>query len=124
MFTSEPALGSRITHHQLARAVAHGLTPIVEVESQDGIYTVRLHHASGVTALADAEGHTLTFRGTGQLRDLLRECGLTHGILTWADQCGDEMIGVPGRAMTPDEMLTRHPNRLQLMAKRRRFRLH
>lgn len=106
MFTPNQPLGSHITHRQLARAVAHGLTPIVEVESQDGIYTVRLHHANGVTALADAEGRTLTYMGTGEIRDLLRECGLTHGILTWADQCGDEMIGVPGRAMTPDEMLT------------------
>jgi hypothetical protein len=105
MTIADLELGNYITHKRLARAVAHGLTPIVEVESQDGIYTVRLHHTNGVTTLADAEGNTLTFMGTGEIRDLLSECGLTHGILTWADQCGDEMIGVPGRALTPEEML-------------------
>ena len=43
--------------------------------------------------------------GTGEIRDLLGGIGLTHGVLTWGDQCGDEMIGVPGHALSPDEML-------------------
>jgi hypothetical protein len=98
--------GDHITLKQLSRAVAHGFTPIVEVESLDGIYTVRFHHANGISMLSDAQGHTLTFMGTGEIRDLLGEIGLTHGILTCADQCGDEMIGAPGHALTPDEMLT------------------
>lgn len=99
------ALGSNITLKELASAIAQGFSPIVEVESMDGIYTVRLHHSSGVSELSDANGKTLTFLGTGEIRDKLGELGLTHGVLTWADQCGDEMIGVPGKAMTPDEML-------------------
>jgi hypothetical protein len=98
-------LGDHITLKQLSHALHHGLSPIVEVESMDGIYTVRLHHANGVSTLADAEGRNLTFLGTGEIRDRLGELGLTHGILTWADQCGDEMIGVTGHALSPDEML-------------------
>jgi hypothetical protein len=106
MTDSELTIGDHMTHKQLTKAVANGFTPIVEVESQDGIYTVRLHHANGVATLSNAQGQTLTFMGTGQIRDLLGETGLTHGVLTWSDQCGDEMIGVPGHPMTPDEMLT------------------
>lgn len=98
-------LGDHITLRELARAIAQGFCPIVEVESMDGIYTVRLHHGSGVSELSDGDGKTLTFLGTGEIRDKLGELGLTHGVLTWSDQCGDEMIGVPGHAMTPDEML-------------------
>ncbi|MDR5892982.1 DUF6482 family protein [Halomonas mongoliensis] len=98
-------LGDHITLRELARAIAQGFSPIVEVESMDGIYTVRLHHGSGVSELSDGDGKTLTFLGTGEIRDKLGELGLTHGVLTWSDQCGDEMIGVPGHAMTPDEML-------------------
>lgn len=98
-------LGDHITLRELARAIAQGFSPIVEVESMDGIYTVRLHHGSGVSELSDGDGKPLTFLGTGEIRDKLGELGLTHGVLTWSDQCGDEMIGVPGHAMTPDEML-------------------
>ncbi|WP_163557692.1 hypothetical protein [Halomonas sp. NO4] len=98
-------LGDHITLKQLSYALHHGLSPIVEVESQDGIYIVRFHHANGISELSDAQGKTCTFTGTGEIQDLLGDIGLTHGILTWADQCGDEMIGVPGHAITPDEML-------------------
>ncbi|XKE45322.1 hypothetical protein LG302_18530 [Halomonas organivorans] len=106
MSHTEPSLGDHITLKELAHALSHGLSPIVEVESMDGIYTVRFHHAEGVSTLSDHEGHTRTFMGTGEIQDLLGDLGLTHGVLTWADQCGDEMIGVPGHALTPDEMLT------------------
>lgn len=105
MSTVDMTLGDHITLKQLSHALSHGFSPIVEVESMDGIYTVRFHHANGVSTLSDKEGTTRTFLGTGEIRDLLGELGLTHGILTWADQCGDEMIGVPGHALTPDEML-------------------
>ncbi len=98
-------LGPHITLKELSRALSRGFSPIVEVESLDGIYTVRFHHANGTSELSDEFGHTRTFLGTGEIRDLLGDLGLTHGILTWADQCGDEMIGVPGHALTPDEML-------------------
>ncbi|MBE0489613.1 MAG: hypothetical protein IBX53_11080 [Halomonas sp.] len=98
-------LSDHITLKELARALSQGFSPIVEVESMDGIYTVRLHHGTGVSELSDPAGHTLTFLGTGEIRDQLGGIGLTHGVLTWSDQCGDEMIGVPGHAMTPDEML-------------------
>lgn len=98
-------LGDHVTLKQIANAVAHGLTPIVEVESMDGIYTVRFHHANDVSELSDSQGHTRTFLGTGEIRDLLGGIGLTHGVLTWGDQCGDEMIGVPGHALSPDELL-------------------
>ena len=98
-------VSGNITLKQLSRGVADGHTPIVEVESQDGIYIVRLHYSNGIAELSDEHGKTRTFLGTGEIRDLLSETGLTHGVLTWADQCGDEMIGVPGHAITPDEML-------------------
>ncbi|APE30685.1 hypothetical protein BOX17_06780 [Halomonas aestuarii] len=98
-------LGDQVTLKQIASAVSNGLTPIVEVESMDGIYTVRFHHANDVSQLADSAGRTRTFLGTGEIRDLLGSIGLTHGVLTWGDQCGDEMIGVPGHALSPDELL-------------------
>ncbi|MEQ6917737.1 hypothetical protein [Halomonas aquatica] len=98
-------LGDHVTLKQIATAVANGLMPIVEVESMDGIYAVRFHHANDVSGLSDNQGRTRTFLGTGEIRDLLSGIGLTHGVLTWGDQCGDEMIGVPGHALTPDEML-------------------
>lgn len=99
-------LGDRLTLKQLSRALQNGFSPIVEVESMDGIYTVRFHHANGVSDLCNAEGHVSTFLGTGEIRDTLGQLGLTHGVLTFADQCGDEMIGVQGKAITPNEMLT------------------
>lgn len=99
-------LGDHLTLKQLARAIQNGFSPIVEVESMDGIYKVRFHHANGVSDLCDSEGRVNTFLGTGEIRDALGQVGLTHGVLTFADQCGDEMIGVAGKAMTPDEMLT------------------
>lgn len=105
MTAIDMSLGDHITLKQLSHALSHGLSPIVEVESQDGIYIVRFHHANGVSELADADGKTWTFLGTGEIQDLLGDLGLTHGVLTWADQCGDEMIGVPGHAITPDERL-------------------
>ncbi|TVP49732.1 MAG: hypothetical protein EA345_06315 [Halomonas sp.] len=100
------SLGDRLTLKQLAHALQNGFSPIVEVESTDGIYTVRFHHANGTSNLSDAKGKVSTFLGTGEIRDALGQLGLTHGVLTFADQCGDEMIGVEGKAMTPDEMLT------------------
>ncbi|MBB3190403.1 DUF6482 family protein [Halomonas cerina] len=105
MTSIDMSLGDRITTKQLSHALHHGFSPIVEVESMDGIYTVRFHHANGVSELADKHGKTWTFTGTGEIQDLLGSLGLTHGVLTWSDQCGDEMIGVPGKALTPDEML-------------------
>ncbi|QEM83588.1 hypothetical protein [Halomonas binhaiensis] len=98
-------LGRQITFKELVYALSHGFSPIVEVESMDGICTVRFHHANGVSELCDEHGETRTFLGTGEVREVLGETRLTHGVLTWADQCGDEMIGVPGHPMTPDEML-------------------
>ncbi|SHM08924.1 hypothetical protein [Halomonas cupida] len=101
----DDSLDNRITLKTLSRALSHGLSPIVEVESMDGIYTVRFHHANGISELCDNNGATRTFLGTGEIREMLGDLGLTHGVLTWADQCGDEMIGVEGHAMTPEEML-------------------
>ena len=106
MTSTDMALGDQITLKQLSQALRNGFSPIVEVESMDGIYKVRFHHADGVSDLSNADGHVSTFLGTGEIRDTLGELGLTHGVLTFADQCGDEMIGVEGKAMTPDEMLT------------------
>lgn len=106
MTAIDMTLGDRLTLKQLAHAIQNGFSPIVEVESMDGIYKVRFHHANGVSDLSDAHGRVLTFLGTGEIRDTLGQLGLTHGVLTCADQCGDEMIGVSGRAITPDEMLT------------------
>lgn len=106
MTSTDMALGDQITLKQLSQALRNGFSPIVEVESMDGIYKVRFHHADGVSDLCNADGHVSTFLGTGEIRDTLGELGLTHGVLTFADQCGDEMIGVEGKAMTPDEMLT------------------
>ncbi|WP_258801224.1 hypothetical protein [Halomonas sp. DQ26W] len=54
---------------------------------------MRLHHVNGVATLSDCQGHTRTFMGTGEIRDLLAEAGLTYGVLTWSDQYGGEMIG-------------------------------
>ncbi|ALM54198.1 hypothetical protein [Halomonas huangheensis] len=99
------SLDRHITLKALAHALSHGFSPIVEVESMDGIYTVRFHHANGATELSDDAGMTRTFLGTGEIREMLGDLGLTHGVLTWSDQCGDEMIGVEGHAMTPEEML-------------------
>ncbi|KPQ25129.1 MAG: hypothetical protein HLUCCA13_06335 [Halomonas sp. HL-48] len=106
MTSTDMTLGDQITLKQLSQALRNGFSPIVEVESMDGIYKVRFHHADGVSDLSNADGHVSTFLGTGEIRDTLGELGLTHGVLTFADQCGDEMIGVEGKAMTPDEMLT------------------
>lgn len=99
-------IGDRLSYRQLARALHNGFSPIVEVESMDGIYTVRFHHANGVSELSDNDGRVVSFLGTGEIRDKLGQLGLHHGVLTFADQCGDEMIGVTGRAMSQDEMLT------------------
>lgn len=106
MSAIDMTLGDRLTLKQLSHALHNGFSPIVEVESMDGIYAVRFHHANGVSDLCDAEGKVSTFLGTGEIRDTLGQLGLTHGVLTFADQCGDEMIGVQGKAITPNEMLT------------------
>ncbi|HDZ48012.1 hypothetical protein LCGC14_0149550 [marine sediment metagenome] len=106
MSSSDMGLGDRLTLKQLAHALQNGFSPIVEVESMDGIYAVRFHHANGVADLCSAEGKVSTFLGTGEIRDVLGQLGLTHGVLTFADQCGDEMIGVEGKAITPTEKLT------------------
>lgn len=105
MSNSDYALSDRITYKQLSHAIHNGFSPIVEVESMDGIYTVRFHHPQGVSELSNEQGKTCTFLGTGEIRDKLGQIGLKHGILTFSDQCGDEMIGVPGHALTPNEML-------------------
>ncbi|WP_144984211.1 hypothetical protein [Halomonas sp. C22] len=102
----EMTLDDRLTLKQLANALQNGFSPIVEVVSMDGIYKVRFHHAHGVSDLSNAQGQVSTFLGTGEIRDTLGQLGLTHGVLTCSDQCGDEMIGVSGSAITPDEMLT------------------
>lgn len=99
------SLDRHITLKVLAHALSHGFSPIVEVESMDGIYTVRFHHANGIAELSDNAGMTRTFLGTGEIREMLGDLGLTHGVLTCSDQCGDEMIGVEGHPMTPEEML-------------------
>ncbi|MEQ6885023.1 DUF6482 family protein [Salicola sp. Rm-C-2C1-2] len=98
-------LGNHVTLKQLSNAISQGLSPLVEVQSMDGIYTVRIHDGDSNTQLCDDQGRTLTFHGTGKIRDLLGSIGLTHGVLTWSDQCGDEMIGVSGHAPNQDEML-------------------
>ena len=99
-------LGDHATLKQIASAMHHGLSPLVEVQSMDGIYTVRIHDSeSNTTQLSDDQGRTLTFHGPGKLRELLGSIGLRHGVLTWSDQCGDEMIGVEGQAPTQEEML-------------------
>lgn len=105
MSAIDMTLGDRLTLKQLSYALRNGFSPIVEVESMDGIYTVRFHHANGVSDLCNAEGGVSTFLGTGKIRDTLGQLGLTHGVLTFADQCGDEMIGVQSKAITPNEML-------------------
>ena len=104
--TTNVTLGDHITYKQLTKAVSQGFSPIVEVESQDGIYTVRFHHAGGVSTLSDKDGKTCTYLGTGKIRELLGKAGLTHGVVTWDDQCADEMIGVQGHAKTPEERLS------------------
>ncbi|WP_192035599.1 DUF6482 family protein [Halomonas sp. YLGW01] len=101
-----PAPETQFTITSLSHALAEGMSPIVEVISMDGIYSVRFHHANGMSSLVDAAGNVCTFKGTGEIRDLMSALGLTHGVLTWADQCGDEMIGVPSKAITAEEMLT------------------
>jgi|AntDeeMetagen134_2_1112570.scaffolds.fasta_scaffold02643_4 hypothetical protein len=99
-------LGDHATLKQLSHAIHQGLSPLVEVQSMDGVYTVRIHDDdSNTTQLSDDQGRTLTFHGTGKLRELLASIGLKHGILTWSDQCGDEMIGVEGHAPTQAEMM-------------------
>ncbi len=99
-------LGECLSYRELAHALQNGFSPIVEVESMDGIYTVRFHHANGVSKLSENDGQICSFLGTGEIRDKLGQLGIEHGILTFADQCGDEMIGVAGKAMSPEEMLT------------------
>ena len=98
-------LGDHATLKQLSHAMTEGLSPLVEVQSMDGIYTVRFHDGDSRTQLSDSKGRTLTFHGTGRIRELLGSIGLNHGVLTWSDQCGDEMIGVAGHAPTQEEML-------------------
>ena len=63
MTAIDMTLGDHITLKQLARAIHNGFSPIVEVESMDGIYKVRFHHANGVSDLTNAEGHVSTFLG-------------------------------------------------------------
>ena len=98
-------LGDHATLKQISHAIHQGLSPVVEVQSMDGIYTVRIHDGESTTHLSDDQGRTLTFHGTGKIRELLGSIGLTHGVLTWSDQCGDEMIGVEGNAPTQAEMI-------------------
>ncbi|WP_243470637.1 hypothetical protein [Vreelandella lionensis] len=46
MTAIDMTLGDRLTLKQLAHAIQTGFSPIVEVESMDGIYKVRFHHAN------------------------------------------------------------------------------
>ena len=98
-------LGDHVTLKQLSHAMGQGLSPLIEVQSMDGIYTVRIHDGDSNAQLCDDQGRTRTFYGTGKIRDLLGSIGLTHGVLTWSDQCGDEMIGVEGHGPSQEEML-------------------
>ncbi|KAA8985388.1 MULTISPECIES: DUF6482 family protein [Gammaproteobacteria] len=98
-------LGDHATLKELSQAMSNGLAPLVEVQSMDGIYTVRLHDGESNTQLSNDQGRTLTFHGTGKIRELLGSIGLTHGVLTWRDQCGDEMIGIEGQAQSQEELL-------------------
>nr|WP_298411027.1 hypothetical protein [uncultured Halomonas sp.] len=95
----------KLTPRELARALAQGLDPIVEVASMDGVYIVRLHHANGISELCDSNGNTCTYMGTGKIREVLGNMGLKNGVLTWSDQCGDEMIGCGGQSVSQEEML-------------------
>jgi hypothetical protein len=95
----------KLTLRELARAVAQGLDPIVEIASMDGVYLVRLHHANGISELCDSNGNTCTYMGTGKIREVMGGLGLKSGVLTWSDQCGDEMIGSPGQVASQEEML-------------------
>ncbi|MFC3285230.1 hypothetical protein [Litchfieldella rifensis] len=90
---------------ELSHYLAAGNTPIVEVLSLDGIYVVRLHHSHGMAQLVDEHGDVMRFTGTGRVSDLLGPMGIKHGILTWADQLGDEMIGIPSQSISPEEAL-------------------
>ena len=99
-------MGDNVTLSELERAVNNGFSPIVEIWSMDGVYVVRLHHhVDKVSSLCDKDGQVLSFKGTGKICDMLGEIGLTHGVLTLADQNGDEMIGVASQPVTRDEML-------------------
>ena len=69
MTAIDMTLGDRLTLKQLSHALQNGFSPIVEVESMDGIYKVRFHHANGVSDLCNSEGHVSTFMGTGEIRD-------------------------------------------------------
>ena len=69
MSAIDMTLGDQLTLKQLSHALRNGFSPIVEVESMDGIYKVRFHHANGVSDLSDNKGHVSTFLGTGEIRD-------------------------------------------------------
>lgn len=97
--------GDKMSVAELSHYLAAGNTPIVEVLSLDGIYVVRLHHSHGMAQLVDEHGAVMRFTGTGRVSDLLGPMGIKHGILTWSDQLGDEMIGIPSPAISPEEAL-------------------
>ncbi|WP_255304516.1 hypothetical protein [Cobetia sp. 5-25-4-2] len=94
-----------MTLDSLSRALQQGMVPVVEVMSLDGIYKVRIHHCHGISDLTRLDGKALWFKGTGEIRDLMRSRGISHGVLTWADQWGDEMIGMVSRSLTQEELL-------------------
>ncbi|WP_368448856.1 hypothetical protein [Cobetia amphilecti] len=94
-----------MTLESLARALQQGMVPVVEVMSLDGIYKVRIHHCHGISDLTRNDHSALWFKGTGEIRDLMGARGISHGVLTWADQWGDEMIGVESRSLNQEELL-------------------
>lgn len=94
-----------MTLESLSRALQQGMVPVVEVMSLDGIYKVRIHHCHGISDLTRNDHSALWFKGTGEIRDLMGARGISHGVLTWADQWGDEMIGVESRSLNQEELL-------------------
>ena len=94
-----------MTLESLARGLQRGMVPVVEVMSLDGIYKVRIHHCHGISDLTRNDHSALWFKGTGEIRDLMGARGISHGVLTWADQWGDEMIGVESRSLNQEELL-------------------
>ncbi|WP_233266472.1 hypothetical protein [Cobetia sp. L2A1] len=100
-----PTSGANLSLEGLTRALQHGLVPVIEVMSLDGIYKVRVHHGNGISDLTRNDNSALWFKGTGEIRDLMGARGISHGVLTWADQWGDEMIGMTSSSLNQEELL-------------------
>lgn len=103
---SGPTLSEdNLTLQELTQALQQGLIPIVEVMSLDGIYKVRIHHGKGISDLTHNDRSAWWFKGTGEIRDIMGSRGVSHGVLTWADQWGDEMIGMASPSLHQEELL-------------------